>query len=352
MRGTRARLEPLVEITQHKGDSECRPGAADEFCDYETVPFSRLGDMASPAMAPAAMPPRTYVRETLGDGLLEAERLGANPFQFGLIGATDTHFGTPGMVDEDEFRGHAAGTVDARFGIPAYPDRRDFNPGGLGVIWAEENSRDSLFEAMRRREVYGTSGPRMVVRFFAGWNYPEAMCDDPDFAARGYAGGVPMGGELKASANAGSPRFAVAALRDPGGNGVPTTALQRIQIVKGWVDRGEVRETVFEVTGNSEATADVDFATCRPRGAGFEKLCGVFEDPDFDPSVPAFYYVRVLENPSCRWNAWVCLDQGVDCGDPASVPSDLRECCDVDVPRSIQERAWTSPIWYRPVRSP
>ena len=345
---TRARLETLVEITQHKGDSECRPGAADEFCDYESLRFPRLGEMVSPAVDPSAMPPLMYVREVLGEGLLQSQRIGVNPFQFGVLGATDTHFGTPGMVDEDEYRGHAAGTVDARFGIPAYPDRSDFNPGGLGVLWAEENSRDSLFAAMRRREAYGTSGPRIVVRFFGGWEFPDNFCAASDFAERGYAEGVPMGGELPPRPGTGAPRFAVSALRDPGGAGVPTTDLQRIQVVKGWVEGDRVREKVFEVAGNPDSTADVDFATCRPRGEGFEKLCGVFEDAEFDAGVPAFYYVRVLENPSCRWNAWVCLERGVDCLDAGRVPSELRDCCDPEVARSIQERAWTSPIWYTP----
>ena len=344
----RARLETLVEVTQHKGDSECRPGAADEFCQYETLRYARMGDMVTESVDPETLPPRIYAREVLGEGLVQAERLGVNPFAFGLIGATDTHFGTPGMVDEDEFRGHAAGTADARFGVPAFPDRTDFNPGGLGVLYAEENSRDALFAAMRRREAYGTSGPRMIVRFFAGWDYPEELCGAADFVARGYGGGVPMGGVLRSPPRAGAPRFAVSALRDPGGEGVPTTPLQRIQVVKGWLEDGQVNERVFEVAGDPASTADVDFSSCRPRGAGFDNLCAVFEDPDFDPSAPAFYYVRVLENPSCRWNAWVCLEKGVDCGDPDAVPKELAACCDPGVPRTIQERAWTSPIWYTP----
>jgi hypothetical protein len=252
------------------------------------------------------------------------------------------------MVDEDLYKGHAAGTAEARFGAPPYPDRPDFNPGGLGVLWAEENSRDALFEAMRRREAYGTSGPRMVVRLFGGWDYPEDLCSAPDFAARGYAGGVPMGGDLPASSASTAPRLAVFALRDPGGGGAPSTPLQRIQIVKGWLEDGATHERVYEVAGDALNGADVDLSTCAPRGPGFDQLCRVWTDPDFDAAAPAFYYARVLENPSCRWNTWACNARGVDCSDPGSVPDALERCCDPAVPKTIQERAWTSPIWYAP----
>ena len=349
---TRARLETLVEVTQHKGDSECRPGAEDELCDYETLLIPRMMDMATGGKtAPEDLPPRIFARETLTEGLALARGLeGVNPFQFGLIGATDTHLAAPGLVDEDEFKGHAAGTVSARFGIPAYPDRPDFNPGGLGVVWAEENSREALFDAMRRRETYGTSGPRHVVRFFGGWDYADELCGAPDFAARGYAGGVPMGGELPAREVDGPPKLLVWALRDPGDAGVPSAPLQRIQIVKGWVDaEGEGRERVYEVAGDADNGADVDLASCTPRGAGFEQLCSVWSDPGFDPAAPAYYYARVVENPSCRWNQWVCNAHGVDC-QAGVVPDGLEACCDPEVPRTIQERAWTSPIWYTPER--
>jgi hypothetical protein len=281
--------------------------------------------------------------------LLQQQRLGVNPFQFGLIGSTDTHLATPGMVDEDQHVGHAAGTASARFGVPAFPDRPDFNPGGLAVLWAEENSRSALFAAMKRREAYGTSGPRIVARFFGGWQLPVELCADPELARRGYADGVPMGGELPArpAGSEAPPVFVVSAQRDPGDRGVPSTPLQRIQIIKGWAEGDESRERVFEVAGSTAAAADVDLATCTPRGAGFDQLCGVWQDPDFDPAVPAFYYMRVVENPSCRWNAWVCLRARVDCA-AGDVPEGLAACCDESIPRTIQERAWTSPIWYTP----
>jgi hypothetical protein len=348
---TRGRLETLVEVTQHKGDSECRAGAKDALCDFETVPFARMMDMATAGFAPDGIPPLVYAREVLTEGLVQEQRLGrgANPFRFGLIGATDTHLAAPGLVDEDQFIGHAAGTVSMRFGVPPYPDRPDFNPGGLGVLWAEENSRDALFAAMRRREAYGTSGPRITVRFFGGWEYAEEMCGDADFAADGYAGGVPMGGELPfPPAEAGAPRLAVWALRDPGDHGVPSTALQRIQIVKGWVEDGKGDERVYEVAGDPGNGADVDLDTCTPQGPGFDQLCQVWSDPDFDPGAAAYYYARVVENPSCRWSTWGCNAHGVDCTDSSTIPSELAACCDPSVPRTIQERAWTSPIWYAP----
>jgi len=189
----RARLETLVEVTQHKGDSECRAGAEDELCSFETLPYPRLQDMEGTLGAPI-LPPLIYAREALSEGLVQRERLGVNPFQFGLIGSTDTHFGTPGRVDEDEYLGHAAGTVSSRFGPRPYPDRPDFNPGGLAVLWAEENSREALFAAMKRREAYGTSGPRIVARFFGGWDFASDACNSAGLVAEGYARGVPMGG--------------------------------------------------------------------------------------------------------------------------------------------------------------
>ena len=345
---TRSRLETLVEVTQHKGDSECRPGAEDELCLYETLTYPRMSDMAGGSLSPEELPPLIYTREVLGEGLVQMAELGTNPFKFGLIGATDTHLGAPGLVDEDRFQGHAAGTVDARFEIPAYPDRPDFNPGGLGVFWAEENSRDALFAAMRRREAYGTSGPRMTVRFFGGWDYPEDLCRDPAFVETGYSRGVPMGGDLPRKNQEGSPRFAVSALRDPGGQGAPSHPLERIQIIKGWLEDGEAHEKIYDVAGQRNAEDSVDLDSCLSRATGSDQLCQVWQDPDFQSEQAAFYYARVLEVPSCRWNQYVCNDQGVDCDNPDSVPESLQQCCNPEIPKTIRERAWTSPIWYTP----
>jgi len=344
----RARLETLVEVIQHKGGSECRAGAEDELCGFETLNYARMQDMISPDENFEAEP-RVYVRETLTAGLLEQMRIGVNPFNFGLIGSTDTHFATAGRVDEDTFLGHAAGSVSARFGVPPYPDRSDFNPGGLAVLWAEENSRPALFAAMQRREAYGTSGPRIVARFFGGWNFQSELCNAPDLAALGYRGGVPMGGQLSGPDNVAgrAPSFVVAALRDPGGQGTPSVPLQRIQIIKGFVEDGKPRERVYEVAGSPNSRADVDLSTCTPDGPGHDELCSVWRDPDFDASTPAYYYARIVENPSCRWNTWVCLKAGVNCAEE-DVPEGLEACCDEAVPATIQERAWTSPIWYTP----
>jgi hypothetical protein len=344
----RAWFEPLVEIMQHKGDSECRAGAAseDELCGFEKVPFARMDEYPFPFLwsEPARL---SYVREVLGEGLAQEQRLGANPFKLGIIASTDTHEGTPGQVAERGFAGHAAGGDTNRVEVPKFPDAIYFNPGGLAVLWAEENSRDALFEAMRRREVYGTSGPRLTVRFFAGWDFPDDMCERGDFAALGYREGVPMGADLASKANPTHartpPSFAVWALRDPAPSGAP---LQRIQIVKLWLAEGRAQERVHEVAGDPGNGAGVDVATCERHGAGFEQLCAVWHDPDFDPAERALYYARVVENPSCRWSTWICNAQNVDCS--GSVAPALAPCCDPRYPRTIQERAWTSPIWYRP----
>lgn len=346
----RARLERLVEVTQHKGDSECRVGnSGDELCAFETLPYGRMAEMADqvPDEPPA---PGSYVREALATGLEIQQATGVNPFAFGLTAATDGHLGTPGLVAEDQFVGHAAGTVTARLGVPALPDRIDFNPGGLTAVWAEENSRDALFGAMKRREAYGTSGPRMTVRMFAGWSAPAAACGDADFVADGYAHGVPMGSDLPAPPEAsGAPHIKVWALRDAGVSGRPGTPLERIQIVKSWLEDGEAKTAVIDIAGKA-TPGDADLATCAPAPGGADDLCATWQDPDFRPGAAAVYYARVVERPSCRWNQWVCNAARVDCRDEAGIPEGLEACCDPAVPRTIRERAWTSPVWYTPPR--
>jgi len=350
--------EPLVEIYQHKGDSECYNGLSgyvgdpDEACSFEKSPrdpFEDCGDGTGHGGASrlGCYSMHDFVRGALLTGLRESERIGVNPFRLGIIASTDTHNGTPGAVREDRFIGHR-GTDDD---TPALqlgrgsltPGGLEFSPGGLAAVWAEENSRPAIFDALRRREVYGTSGPRLAVRFFGGWQLPDDFCSHPDLVAEAYTLGVPMGGEMpERDLSASGPAFVISALRDPGTADRPGVALQHAQIVKGWVENGEMHEAVYEVAGDPSNGATVDTTTCTTSGPGADSLCGVWRDPAFDPSQHAFYYARVLENPSCRWNAYVCNALAAADQPPA--------CSDPTVNRTIQERAWTSPIWYTPVR--
>jgi hypothetical protein len=358
----RAEMEPLLEIFQHKGDSECRNGLSgilgepDEQCEFEK--WTRAGggpeDCGDGTGAGGAANYGCYsrldfARGILLEGLKEADRIGANPYPLGFIASTDTHNGTPGRVEEDEFMGHR-GTDDDT------PEKQlsngrltqggiAYDPGGLAGVWAEENSRGPIFDALRRRETFGTSGPRIVPRFFGGYGLDPSLCSAPDMVKQAYDRGVPMGGTLRASdaPAGGGPSFLVAALRDPGTASRPGTPLQRIQIVKGWVDpqTGEAHQKVYDVAGDPHNGASVDESTCTPQGSGFDSLCAVWSDPEFDPAQRAFYYSRVLENPTCRWSTWLCnrLD-----------PSNRPAVCENpgQTKTTIQERAWTSAIWFDP----
>ena len=345
----RSSIEPLLEVYQHKAASECLAGvsgivgATDEECAFEqrylpsyTDCGDGVGSFGTITLGCASR--RDYLRGILLEGLAEDARIGENPFRVGVVASTDTHNGTPGAVAEDTWVGHR-GTDD---GTPAdrlgegqfYRGGWRFSPGGLAAVWAEENTRPALFDALRRRETYGTSGPRLTVRLFGGVGLASDLCSDPDMVEHAYATGVPMGGVI--GAGGGAPSFLVSALKD-------RTLLQRAQIVKVWLDGGGTRhEQVRDVAGDGANGAAVDDTTCAESGPGFDTLCTVWTDSDFDPSLHAAYYARVLENPSCRWSTFQCN---------ALAPQDRPpSCTDPAVARTIQERAWTSPIWYEPAR--
>ncbi len=340
----RARMEPVTEMMQIKGESECRSGlwkvmGADEDCNFEkyralhNAPDCQDGKGWGALRGQGCESRLDFSRYALIEGLREADRIGVNPYAFGQIASTDIHTGTPGAVAEWQSE-----AFDGRVPSPGY------NLGGLAAVWAEENSREAIFEALRRREVYGTSGPRMTVRLFGGWNYPADLCTSGQLVKAGYAGGVPMGGDLlprPVDAGATGPRFVVAAVRDAGTREHPGGLLQRIQIVKGWADPdGTFHQQVVDVAGSRANGASVDPATCEPKGPGDNQLCAVWTDPDFDPTRRAVYYARVYENPSCRFMTRSC-SQAKGEARPAS-------CDDSNFPKTIQERGWTSPIWYTP----
>lgn len=368
----RAKYEPLAEIMQIKGQSECRwsaahPGAwgtIDEQCSFENMSFGKLGGAFFADPTPAGIPPSSYVRNTLLSGLAYQRTNGVDPFHLGFVGGTDTHNGTPSDTEEQRYAKDAA-HGDQSFVVSGVAlNETNFlgmetNGGGLTVAWAEENSRDSIFSAFKRRETYATSGTRPIVRFFGGFGMPKHMCKKGDFAEQGYASGVPMGGTLGSpTPKHHAPTFAVLAMKDPGMDYEhPGTPLQRIQIIKGWVDSaGKTHESVFEVAGDTSDRAWVDLRTCEPRGRGYADLCAEWTDPDFDANEHAFYYARVFENPSCRWNQFYCASRGVDCSKPSKADKDLatytqfeyQQCCSDVVPKTVQERAWTSPIWFTP----
>jgi Protein of unknown function (DUF3604) len=212
------------------------------------------------------------------------------------------------------------------------------------MVWAEENTRDALFGALRRRETYATSGNRPQLRFFGGFDYPPGLCSDPDLVRKGYAGGVPMGGELRAQGER-APVFVVAGRRDP----VSGQPLARLEVVKGWIGAdGQTHESVIDVARAKDA-ATLDTASCSPgETGGAEQLCARWQDNTRKPGETAWYYARLLETPSCRWSQKLCMAAGVRCDDPASIPEGYGSCCSSGHKPVIQERAWSSPIWVLP----
>ena len=346
----RARYEPLAEVTQIKGDGEAHPllSPEDEFADFDTWDAANLTgtELKKPEMLPAE-----YARSALKTGLSLEAKIGVNPFKFGMIGSTDAHTGLP-TVEEENFFGKHSGVEPEperwKHVVISAPDPKlsiygwKQAAGGYAGVWARENTREAIFDAMARKEVYGTTGSRMLVRFFGGFDFTEDDTKSRLPADVGYAKGVPMGGDLTAAPGGKSPNFLVAAMKDPySGN------LDRIQIIKGWLDGdGKTREKVYDVVWSGDRTpgadgkvpsvgntVDVKNATWS-NSIGAPELIGFWKDPDFDASKKAFYYVRVIEIPTPRWTAYDAKRFNVKMDD--------------NVPMITTERAYTSPIWYTP----
>jgi hypothetical protein len=345
----RAKWEPLYEVTQIKGDGEAHPylSPTDEFADYETWDKGNL-DLSAPKTK--EMLAGEYAREALKRGLVLEERFGKNPYKFGMIGATDSHTSLS-TAEEDNFFGKHTGyePKPERMTHPMMSTEHGTLEGwqlvasGLAGVWATENTRKAIFDAMERKEVYATTGTRMRVRFFGSWDFTPDDLKSRLPAFIGYNKGVPMGSDLTARpANAGAPTFMVYAIRDPIG-----ANLDRIQVIKGWIDEsGKTQEKVYDVrwSGNRQPGADgklppvgntVDVRTASwTNTIGAAELGTVWTDPDFDPSQRAFYYARVIEIPTPRWSTYDAFRFGIPIPEGA--------------PKSTQERAYTSPIWYNP----
>jgi hypothetical protein len=344
----RMRNEPLVEITQVKGTSDTHPALSpnDEWADFEIMPVRIASTLES-------QPEGSYVREAYRHGLEFQEKKGFNPFKFGVVGASDTHNASY-AGDEDNYWSKV-GVVDdepvERGSVPLAEPLEDgsvYTPGyfqywsaaGLTGVWAAENTREAIYSAFRRKETFGTSGPRIKVRFFAGADLPDL--DSPDLIAAAYDAGVPMGGELVASSEL-SPEFLVWASRD-----AASAPLQRLQVIKVNVRQGNSVEQVYDVACSDGAAVNPETHRCPDNGAsvnlsdcsisaevGASELRTLWRDPDYDRREHALYYVRVLENPVCRWSTWDAVRAGVP----------PRE----DLAATIQERAWSSPIWLSPM---
>jgi len=345
----RLKNEPIVEVTQIKGTSETHPllSPEDEFSDFEQY------DLLIGAPVKSIVAEGSFVRSALGRGLKIEAELGENPYQFGLIGASDTHVSAPSLSEETHF-GKFANDIDLEIrgsippnGAKSWPETIETTPGeivaasqygasGLAGVWAESNTREDIFDAMRNKETFATSGPRIRVRMFAGEDYSPLLLTKPDMVTKAYDGGVPMGGTLKGSEN--SPDFMVWALMDPAG-----TPLQRLQIIK-VTSQGEHIYDVACANGKpvnpetyrcSDNGARVDLSTCSTNNStGTAELKAIWQDPDYEAGENAAYYIRALENPKCRWSTWDAVRNGTP-------PNP-------DMKATVQDRAWSSPIWVTP----
>lgn len=332
---TRMRWEPVAEITQIKGDSEAHPllSPNDEFADFETYRHLLSAKNAGPAPVKVG----DYVRTALMRGLEQEQSTGVNPFKFGVIGSSDAHTGQAG-AEETNF----AGKVSV-FGKPESYDQQsttnvkgwDFSASGIAAVWAEENTRASIFSAFKRKEVYATSGTRIGLRFFGGWQFKQRDARSRQLAKMGYKKGVPMGGDLAAAPKGKAPQFLIQAVKDPVG-----ANLDRVQIVKGYLDAsGKPQEKIYTVassTGDKVISNTVDLNTGQySNSVGEAEFSLVWQDPDFDPAQRAFYYVRVLEIPTPRHTLLDAIAMQVEHPERHA--------------KTIQERAYTSPIWYTPL---
>jgi hypothetical protein len=342
----RAKAESLIEIHQQKGNSECQLGigTADEDCNFE-IAF----EPCKPGMEGRCAYATDFARNALKNGLITEEKYGVNAFKLGFISSTDTHRSAPGQTDED-VNASGQGRLGDKPKLPAPlpggqrpPLGSGQNPGGLAGVWAEENTRDAIFDGLKRRETFGTSGTRVRVRMFGGWNYPPELHMSRQNIAEAYRDGVPMGSDLPVRpASAKAPRFMVWATKDPN-----SANLQRIQIVKGWTAGGQAFEKTYDVVCSDGIKPNPKTNRCADNGAkasltdcsltpnkGAAELSTTWTDPDFSPTHRAFYYAKVIENPVCRGTTRLALRLGVPPpkGDPPI----------------IQERAWGSPIWYSP----
>ena len=337
---TRQKMEPLIEMMQIKGNSEVHPQfwPNDEFADFEMA-YS-IQDYSG-----RKFEKKNYVRYGLERGLKYEEELGVNPFKYGFVGGTDNHNGTPGNVEEDNYtvgsHGYADQSAENRTKqvIDGWATAYDISPGALTGVWANSNTREAIWDGLYNKETFATSGPRIKVRFFGGYNFKPSY-DNDTFLEDGYSKGVPMGGNL-APSNEFSPQFIAWAIKDPMGPG-----LDRIQIIKGWMENGEMKEKIFNVavSDNREIKKDgsvdpIDAPVNLETGEfntekGSSQLMAVWTDPEFNATQRAFYYVRVLQLPAARWTLYDEIREGVTY--PESIP------------KSIVERAWSSPIWYKP----
>ncbi len=347
----RMRWEPIIEVSQIKGDGETHPflSTRDEFANFETWDVSNLDGSAAKE---TSMLQYEYARSALKLGLKLGKELGAHPFKFGMVGATDTHTGLSTTREENFFGKYQSTEPSAdRHGgevIPSEdPNLRIFtsqeSASGLTAVWARENTRRDIFDAMTRKEVYATTGTRIRVRVFAGWDFEADEVTRPDFIDQGYRRGVPMGGDLTDGPEGKAPTFMVRALRDPDG-----ANLDRVQIIKGWLDAdGELQERIYDVAVSDGRKIDADGRATEVVGNSVDVATATYtntigdafqmahwKDPDFDSSEQAFYYVRVMEIPTPRWTTYDAAFFGIDLPD--------------NVPATIQDRAYTSPIWYTP----